>query len=176
MAKDAKSAAKVAVGASATELPGETDTSKAATNAESASVAIDSSASAADLAMSLSDTSAAETVKTIMPVEDVTLIAGATLCSVKYSVTYAGKKYSGIKEIHLTNDQFDLMLKQAELAPDAKEPTSDTREYLVNYVVNHNGDDYAVGDPIHLTDKQAEPLLSVGAISEQDQDVAEGDA
>lgn len=36
--------------------------------------------------------------------------------------------------------------------------------YTVTGPLRHNGQDYAAGDPIELTDKHASPLLAVGAV------------
>lgn len=45
---------------------------------------------------------------------------------------------------------------------------SKTQTYKVCDPVKHDGDRYAPGDPIELTDKQARPLLAVGAIKQVD--------
>lgn len=57
------------------------------------------------------------------------------------------------------------------MAPPKKTAASDaaavgTKTYTVKYVVNHDGEEYAVGSDIELSDKQAAPLLAVDAISD----------
>lgn len=38
-------------------------------------------------------------------------------------------------------------------------------KYVVKSTVDHDGERFAIGDPIELTDKQAEPLLDCGAVA-----------
>jgi hypothetical protein len=39
------------------------------------------------------------------------------------------------------------------------------KPYICNDPIDHDGDRFAVGDPIELSDKQAAPLLAIGAIT-----------
>lgn len=40
------------------------------------------------------------------------------------------------------------------------------KTYTVKYVVNHDGEEYPVGSEIALSEKHANPLLAVGAVSD----------
>jgi hypothetical protein len=39
------------------------------------------------------------------------------------------------------------------------------KPYICNDPIDHDGERFAVGDPIELSDKQAAPLLEIGAIT-----------
>ncbi|MDO8654195.1 MAG: hypothetical protein Q7R66_18645 [Undibacterium sp.] len=48
-----------------------------------------------------------------------------------------------------------------------KKDKSSNAIYLAQVVINHDGKNYEAGDPITLSDEQAEPLLKVGAIEDK---------
>lgn len=58
--------------------------------------------------------------------------------------------------------------------PAAAASATGTKTYTVKYVVNHDNEEYPVGSPIDLTDKQAGPLLIVDAVVPTD--TADGEA
>lgn len=49
--------------------------------------------------------------------------------------------------------------------PKNKAETSGTKTYLVQVPISHDQEEYAPGRDIDLTDKQAAPLLAVGAVA-----------
>jgi hypothetical protein len=56
------------------------------------------------------------------------------------------------------------------------EDKSSNASYLAKVVINHDGKNYEAGDPITLTDEQAEPLLKVDAIEDKNAPVADEQA
>lgn len=61
----------------------------------------------------------------------------------------------------------------ANIKSDAQSDPVATTTYSALVVINHDDELYEVGSPIELTDKQAAPLLVVGAIALPDDKAAE---